>query len=152
MNALQVHQSNKALPLPLKDTLPPAPPQDHPHSLSPPPHLPPKSNPHYDSSSLSNGSRPPPTPIHIPAPDDFLGQSDALRSFSTAVSHTACFPLDPNTGPGTPASPASSDIRVKRTNPLVDLMDTEKLYVEQLTGVIRVSYPFCHLMGAGAHG
>ena len=72
------------------------------------------------------------------------------------LSHLACFPLDLNTGPGTPTSPASSDMRAKRTNPLVDLIDTEKLYVEQLTGVIRVGYPSCHYLGAisraSAHG
>lgn len=155
MNApqLQVHHSNKALPPPLKDSLPPTPPQDHPLSFSPPPHLPPKSNPHYDydPSSLSKGLRPPPAPIHIPAPDDFLDQSDPLRSFSTAAPHRAFFPLDPNglnTGSGTPTSPASSDIRAKRTNPLVDLIDTEKLYIDQLTGIIRVGYPSHHLLEA----
>jgi hypothetical protein len=144
MNALQVHQSNKALPPPLKDSLPPTPPQDHPLSFSPPPHLPPKS---YEPSSFSNGLRPPPAPIHVPSPDDFLGQGKALRSFSTAAPHHACFPLDPNAGSGTPTSPASSDIRAKRTNPLVDLIDTEKLYVDQLTGIIRVGYPSRPLWG-----
>lgn len=56
-------------------------------------------------------------------------------------------------GSGVPTSPASPDIRAKRTNPLVDLIDTEKLYVDQLTGIIRVSFPSRHLMGARrAHG
>jgi hypothetical protein len=146
MNALQVHQSNKALPPPLKDSLPPTPPQDRSLSLSPPPHIPPKSQ--YDSSSLSNSLRPPPAPIHVPSPDDFLAQSDPLPSFSTALSHPPCFPLGLNPGSGTPTSPASSDIRAKRTNPLVDLIDTEKRYVEQLTGVIRVGYPSRYLMEA----
>ncbi len=41
-----------------------------------------------------------------------------------------------------PSSPASTDSRTKRPNPLVDLIDTEKLYVDQLTGVIRVGCPF----------
>lgn len=59
-------------------------------------------------------------------------------------------------GSGVPASPASPNTRAKRTNPLVDLIDTEKLYVDQLTGIIRVSFPSRHLMGAvsraSAHG
>src|SRR6266849_547872 len=139
MNARQVHQFDKALRPPVKDTLP-TPPQDRPLSFSPPPHLPPK----YEPSSLSNGLRLPPAPINIPPPDEFLGQSDPLRSFSRAASHPACFPLDLNTGSGTPTTPASPDIRAKRTNPLVDLIDTEKLYVDQLTGVIRVGYPSHH--------
>jgi hypothetical protein len=91
MTALQVLQSDKALPPPVKESLPPIPPQDHPHPFSSPPLLPPKSNPHYDPSPLSNGLRPPPAPINIPAPDDFLGQGEALRSFLTAASHPACF-------------------------------------------------------------
>lgn len=60
--------------------------------------------------------------------------------------------LDINLGPGTPSSPASPDPRSKRTNPLVDLIDTEKLYVDQLTGVIRVSSPSHRLTGAVSHG
>lgn len=142
MNAPQVHQSDKALPSPVKDSLPPIPPQDHPHPFSSPPHLPPKSNPHYEPSSLSNGLRPPPAPIDIPSPDDFLGQGDALRPFSTADSSSlfALLPPDLNAGSGIPTSPASPDIRAKRTNPLVDLIDTEKLYVDQLTGIIRVRF------------
>jgi hypothetical protein len=58
---------------------------------------------------------------------------------------SSSLPLDLNPGSGTPnspASPASPDPRAKRTNPLVDLIDTEKLYVEQLTGIIRVRYSF----------
>jgi hypothetical protein len=91
MTALRVHQSDKALPPPVKDNLPPIPPQDHPHPFSSPPHLPPKSNPHYEPSPLSNGLRPLPAPINIPPPDEFLGQGDALRSFLTTASHPACF-------------------------------------------------------------
>jgi hypothetical protein len=59
--------------------------------------------------------------------------------------------LNPHSGsvtPSTPASPSSPDLRAKRTNPLVDLIDTEKLYVEQLTGVIRVGSPFRRLAAA----
>ena len=38
----------------------------------------------------------------------------------------------------TPGAASSPDSRAKRSNPLVDLIETEKLYVDQLTGVIRV--------------
>jgi len=146
--AFQVRQSDKALPPPVKDSLPPVPPQDPPHPFSSPPHLPPKPNPHYDPSPLSNGLRPPPAPIDIPSPDQFLSQGDALRSFPTADSSFCSLPSDLHAGSGTPTSPASSDMRAKRTNPLVDLIDTEKLYVEQLTGIIRVSFPSRQFIGA----
>ena len=65
---------------------------------------------------------------------------------------SSCFlPSDLNSGsgtPNTPASPASPDPRARRTNPLVDLIDTEKLYVDQLTGVIRVRFHFRSVTGA----
>ncbi len=83
MTALQVHQSDKALPS-VKDSLPPIPPQ---HDA---PQLPPKSNPHYDPAQLSNGLRLPP-PIDIVTPDEFLGQGGALRSFLPPASHPARF-------------------------------------------------------------
>ncbi|KAH9984162.1 hypothetical protein BJV77DRAFT_1153393 [Russula vinacea] len=121
---MQVLQSNKALPPPVKDNLPPTPPQDQPHSFSSaPPHPPSKFNTHHESSPHPNGLRPLPAPIDIAPPDELLGQD-----------------LNPHSGPVTPsspASPASPDPRARRSNPLVDLIDTEKLYVEQLTGVIR---------------
>jgi len=151
--ALKVHQSDKALPSPVKESLPPIPPQDHPHLFSSPPHPPPKSNPHYEPS-LSNGLRP--APIDIPSADEFLGQGDALRSFLYRRFSSCLLPSELNAGSGTPTSPASSEIRAKRTNPLVDLIDTEKLYVEQLTAIIRVGFPSRHLMEAvsraSAHG
>ncbi|KAF8078528.1 hypothetical protein FPV67DRAFT_1465551 [Lyophyllum atratum] len=49
-------------------------------------------------------------------------------------------PLTPTT-PVTPSSTSfpSPDAKPKKSNPLNDLIDTERTYVEQLTGVIRVS-------------
>ena len=138
MTALQVLQSSKALPPPAKDNLPPTPPQSNSPSFpSPPPQLPPKSSPHHAPSPLSNGLRPPPTPIDIAATNELLGRGGFLGSFLYTRFSS---PLDLNPGSGTPspASPASPDPRARRTNPLVDLMETEKLYVDQLTGVIRV--------------
>lgn len=86
MTALQVLQSNKALPPPVKDNLPPTPPpQDHPHSFSTSaPLLPPKFN---HPSPHSNGLRLPPPPIDIAASDDLLDQGGFLCSFSTPSSH-----------------------------------------------------------------
>lgn len=48
-------------------------------------------------------------------------------------------PLTPNSAvsPSVPPSP-SADGRPKKSNPLLDLIDTEKLYVDLLTGIIRV--------------
>jgi hypothetical protein len=54
------------------------------------------------------------------------------------IPHHCLLPSDLNAGSGVLASP---DIRAKRTTPLVDLIDTEKLYVDQLTGIIRVGFP-----------
>ena len=152
MTALGVHQFDKALPPPVKESLPPTPPQD---SFSSSPLLPPKSNPRYGPSPLSDRLRPPPAPINVPPPDDFLGKGDALCSFLYRRFSSCVLPLGPNTSPGTPNSPATSDMPVKRTNPLVDLIETEKLYVDQLTGIIRVRYPYATSMGfvfASSHG
>lgn len=46
--------------------------------------------------------------------------------------------------PASPTSPvASNESKPKKSNPLIDLIETEKLYVDQLTGIIRVgSKPF----------
>lgn len=151
---MQVLQSNKALPPPVKDNLPPTPPQDQPHSFSSaPPHPPSKFNPHHESSPHPNGLRPLPAPIDIAPPDELLGQGDVLCSFSLPGFSSCSLPLDlnPHSGPVTPsspASPASPDPRARRSNPLVDLIDTEKLYVEQLTGVIRVGCLFRRLAAA----
>ncbi|KAH9037244.1 hypothetical protein EDB85DRAFT_630180 [Lactarius pseudohatsudake] len=100
-----------------KENLPPTPTRDdnllNPsfHSLPPLPPLPPK--------SLS------------PALPDTPPKSDGLHPLP--VDDTASN-QDLNTLPGTPPSP---DARTKRPNLLVDLIETEKLYVDQMAGVIR---------------
>jgi len=65
------------------------------------------------------------------------------------MAHRICealnVPLTPTT-PTTPTSPSvlsappspAADGKSKKSNPLIDLVETEKLYVEQLTGIIRV--------------
>jgi hypothetical protein len=40
--------------------------------------------------------------------------------------------------PTTPTSPSAPDSKPKKANPLTDLVDTEKVFVDQLTGIIRV--------------
>lgn len=42
-----------------------------------------------------------------------------------------------------PPSP-SADGRPKKVNPLTDLIDTEKIYVDTLTGIIRVRPQLIH--------
>lgn len=54
------------------------------------------------------------------------------------ASYVAMLRLDLNPSPRTASSPSSSDGRAKRSNPLVDLIETEKIYVDQLSGIIRV--------------
>ncbi|KAH9082172.1 Dbl homology domain-containing protein [Lactarius deliciosus] len=72
----------------------------------------------------------PPKPLS-PALPDTPPNSDGLRPL--LVDDTASN-QDLNTHPGTPPSP---DARAKRPNLLVDLIETEKLYVDQMAGVIR---------------
>ncbi|KXN89941.1 Rho guanine nucleotide exchange factor 37 [Leucoagaricus sp. SymC.cos] len=62
----------------------------------------------------------PPTPKLVPGP-------------SSALDLLSPLPLTPVT----PNTTLSSDSKPKKSNPLNDLIDTEKQYVDQLTGVIR---------------
>jgi hypothetical protein len=146
MNVPPVLQSNKALPSLAKDMLPAVPPPaDPPFSSSPPP-PPPKFLPDSDTSLPSNDLRPP--PIDVALSNEFLGQGTPSTFFPLPrLSHAYLlgFRLDLDAASGPLSSPAlsipaspSPDSRAKRANPLVDLIDTEKLYVDQLAGVIRV--------------
>ena len=62
---------------------------------------------------------------------------------SPALGSAPLTPLTPAPGtlPPPPASPASEG-KPKKANPLTDLIDTEKVYVESLTGIIRVRLRF----------
>ena len=137
MNAPPVLQSNKALPSLAKDKLPPPPPET---DSSPQPPPPPKYILDPDTSLPSNGLRPP--PIDVTLSDELLGQGlpFCLLPCLAFLILFASFYLDLDTPSGPLSSPASPDSRTKRANPLVDLIDSEKLYVDQLTGVIRVGY------------
>ena len=71
--------------------------------------------------------------MSMPASSD-AGQSTLTKAISSQH-HTTDFK-----GPLTPTSPASPTVpnKSKRANPLTDLVDSEKIFVEQLTGIIRV--------------
>lgn len=48
-------------------------------------------------------------------------------------------PLTPTSPSGSALPSPSFESKQKKSNPLIDLIDTERVYVDQLTGVIRVS-------------
>ncbi|EIM92204.1 uncharacterized protein STEHIDRAFT_164534 [Stereum hirsutum FP-91666 SS1] len=122
MNAPLVHghdQPRKALPNPGADKLPPPPPGEHQNGYQPPA-PPPKF--HFDHQPQSPQlSLSPPLLDRSPSLDNLGRDLHAL--------------------PPTPTSPSASSIsgeaRVKKSNPLIDLIETEKVYVDQLTGIIR---------------
>ncbi|KAI0756608.1 hypothetical protein C8Q80DRAFT_1264647 [Daedaleopsis nitida] len=119
--------SPKPLPPPAKDDkLPSLPPLDFEDLSTPPP--PPKIV-HDMADEL------PPPPPHKPSPIDIkasLGATDMSLGFAPLT------PVSPNAGalPPSPSSPAA-DGKAKKSNPLTDLIDSEKVYVESLTGIIR---------------
>ena len=85
-----------------------------------------------------------------------LAHSDTLSTVENLDPGLSCLKSPPHTlsslyrtglsassAPATPTTPtgitAVPESKAKKNNPLVDLIETEKLYVEQLTGIIRVS-------------
>ncbi|KAI0639797.1 hypothetical protein C8Q77DRAFT_1214236 [Trametes polyzona] len=117
----------KPLPPPAKDEkLPPAPSLD------------------FDDRSLP---APPPKIVHDPAPDappphkplpPIDVKAATLGTSDLSLGSAPLTPLTPAPGslPSIPPSP-SSEGKPKKANPLTDLIDTEKVYVELLTGIIR---------------
>ncbi|KAF8898645.1 hypothetical protein BD779DRAFT_26630 [Infundibulicybe gibba] len=92
-----------------------------------------------DSSFVSP---PPPPPKHYGSEQDAHGFLNSrlpeIETMSSLSSQTGfATPLTPNT----PISPTNlshpNEGKPKKSNPLSDLIDTEKQYVEQLTGIIR---------------
>ncbi|KAI0257647.1 hypothetical protein BJV78DRAFT_1293883 [Lactifluus subvellereus] len=117
MSAPRVLRSNKSLSSVAKEDLPPTPHREDPASFSfSPPQLPPKFIPTQERPPHPNSLRP--LAVDVTLSNELLGR-------------------DLNPSPATSSSPSSPDGRAKRSNPLVDLIETEKLYVEQLTGIIR---------------
>lgn len=106
------------------DELPLPPPPISPISSDPRPSPPPKTM--YEGGMgnppiYSRDDRPPPSPqTDLPNP-----------SFLTSPPGSPAFP-----GSG----PVAADARPKKVNPFVDLMETEKSYVDTLSGIIRVCY------------
>ncbi|KAF9015261.1 hypothetical protein BDQ17DRAFT_1340752 [Cyathus striatus] len=92
---------------PLTDKLPPLPPEESSVDSPAPP-----------SKSLS------PSSDHV----DFYKDQQSLNIPSGLRT-----PLTPTT----PTTPSSPDSKPKKANPLVDLIETEKIYVDQMTGIIR---------------
>lgn len=83
-----------------------------------------------------SGTATPPRIIHD---DEYQSNGVQLPPISTTFSTSSLAPGSGAASPRTPITPTSpsGDSKSKRSNPLLDLHDTEKLYVEQLTGIIR---------------
>ncbi|KAL7285205.1 hypothetical protein ACG7TL_000298 [Trametes sanguinea] len=117
----------KPLPPPAKDEkLPSLPPLDFDPPSAPPP--PPKIV-HDHVPDAPNQQYKPLAPIDVKA---------SLAVSDLSLGSAPLTPLSPSPGslPSIPSSP-SSDGKSRKANPLTDLIDTEKVYVELLTGVIR---------------
>ncbi|TCD61430.1 hypothetical protein EIP91_008444 [Steccherinum ochraceum] len=102
-------------PPPRDDKLPPLPPSDH-------------------DDTAASFAPPPPSKGHALPPID---TTSSLSSLSVP-DFDASQPMTPMTPSGLqpPRSPAA-DGKPKKVNPLTDLVETEKVYVDLLTGVIR---------------
>ncbi|KAI9060198.1 hypothetical protein FKP32DRAFT_1668235 [Trametes sanguinea] len=117
----------KPLPPPAKDEkLPSLPPLDFDAPPAPPP--PPKIV-HDHVPDAPNQQYKPLAPIDVKA---------SLAVSDLSLGSAPLTPLSPSPGslPSLPSSP-SSDGKSRKANPLTDLIDTEKVYVELLTGIIR---------------
>ncbi|TFK57175.1 hypothetical protein OE88DRAFT_1650792 [Heliocybe sulcata] len=128
MNAPSV-DAYKPLPSPGRDEkLPPLPPQTTELPLpSPPPKILQNDGELDPAEKQARGLRP--APIATPAYGD--------TSLGPGSSQLPLTPISPSgsvsSGPSSPGGAGKS----KRANPLVDLIETEKLYVDQLAGIIR---------------
>ncbi|KAF5377436.1 hypothetical protein D9615_005323 [Tricholomella constricta] len=101
----------------------PLPPPAQDHSLPSPPH-----------NSSFNPPPPPPKSLDDHPHPPHLANLPSFNSFESGLA----LPLTPTT-PVTPSSPSipSPDAKPRKSNPLNDLIETEKTYVDQLTGIIR---------------
>ncbi|KZT30490.1 hypothetical protein NEOLEDRAFT_1173909 [Neolentinus lepideus HHB14362 ss-1] len=129
MNAPSV-DAFKPLPSPARDEkLPPVPPEitDLPLPSPPPKIL--QNNGDLDPAEFQGrqGLRPP--PIATPAYGD--------TSLGPGSSQLPLTPVSPSGSVSSAPSSPGGEGKSKKANPLVDLIETEKLYVDQLTGVIR---------------
>lgn len=148
--AFALDDYHKPLPSPGRaekfDKLPPPPP-DAVDSVYLPP-LPPKITHDSDLDPPGSAGLLPPIPT-LPSLGS-LDHSAFLFAANPACVRVELFitstialnvPLTP-TSPNSSAPPSPSAIeKSKKSNPLIDLIETEKLYVDQLTGIIRVRSP-----------
>ncbi|TDL28493.1 hypothetical protein BD410DRAFT_781007 [Rickenella mellea] len=123
-NESLTHHDQRPLPPIIKEEKLPPPPPPH-QSFVAPPALPPKFPDGSDALPTSSAKVE-------------TSQSNLTRTGDLSVSSSpAPNSLDlPAPSPTTPSSP-SLDGRNKKPNPLVDLIETEKVYVDRLSGVIR---------------
>lgn len=120
-------------PVSVDDDLPPPPPSPLRPTGGPPPDPPPK--------NTSGGQ----VPLSSAVKDDqFLPRPPNIREVFSSSSLTP--PESPSFssgssaihGPPSPNSLSETASRSKKVNPFVDLLETEKIYVDTLSGIIRV--------------
>jgi hypothetical protein len=139
--APELLQSNKALPSIAKESLPRTP-RPHPGDNFPlPPQPPPKQFPDQEKPPQhANGQHPLVIDVGLSNGSSGQGIQHTLFFSPSELPLTyGVLPSDDLTH-SLPISP-SPDGRTKRLNPLVDLIESEKVYVDQLTGIIRVRPP-----------
>jgi hypothetical protein len=125
---MMAHAITKDLPRPVEDELlPPLPP---PKLMQEDGEVPVKSRPQLSNIALLPPQAGPSFLFFL----SFISLIPSCLDFKSP--HT---PTSPNSSipPSVPPSPAP-DGKLRRSNPLTDLIDTEKAYVDQLAGVIRV--------------
>ncbi|OJA10815.1 hypothetical protein AZE42_00266 [Rhizopogon vesiculosus] len=115
--------SARPLPIPGRDEkLPPPPPPDSP--VSPPPPPPKNPSPVLVLDTHSNdGPQLPPIPT--------------MSSLGFDLPQSPASPVGPAASSMSLLSPASPTEKTKKPSPLTDLIESEKIYVEYLTGIIR---------------
>ncbi|KAK0465075.1 uncharacterized protein EV420DRAFT_1512742 [Desarmillaria tabescens] len=85
----------------------------------------------------SNSAFVPPPPPKLPLDPPAGSSHHQSHAFTVSASDPGLSAPSTPTSPTTPVSPSYPESKPKRSNPLTDLVDTEKNYVEQLTGIIR---------------
>ena len=125
----------KALPLVVKnDDLPPAPSSPLRPMPGPPPMPPPKSATEAQIQAQSMlptvGEQ---LSDHSPRTTEVLSPSDVATSAPDSPSSQPAA-----SGPPSPGAQPTNMPRSKKANPFVDLLETEKIYVDTLSGIIRV--------------
>lgn len=130
--------SSKALPpLSKDDDLPPPPPSPSQGNVTETPPPPPPKITLDDLPGLPNLNLGLKDSLHS-APGSPLREALSPHAFATPPDSPA-FSVGSSSMMG-PPSPTADSSRPKKLNPFVDLLETEKTYVETLSGIIRVRY------------